>query len=550
MISILVLLFMISCVVSVFTWGCYRHKHSKLVKTLYLCLLQNMTKSSFNETICSSSKFRNRLSKHDKPLAVQEKIPLSWSRFVDNPNYLEEKQQLLSNMGIRQIERNKIELFQELGEGAFGRVFLGSVTALHDQSPTDKTLVAVKTLKDMPQLCNEFEREAELLSNLSHENIVTFYGVSVTEQPFMMLFEYMKLGDLNSYLRKHNSVRYSLSIASSQLPNHNHSSTQTVRQPTLQQSLPASCPTSPLRPAIHMPTRPLPGIAGHLRIMAGGSAQFLPQRTTDTSRTPSGLAGLISMSAAKPTLVSYSRLLDARRTVSEGDAVRRKEVASVGESNVAEIQYVVPMLADRNHDDLADDDEAEVESVFEPELPPPGTSEVPKFQVAPDRSADSTSDMHFNFDLNQLTDVSHDTDHLFKRPRPVDKELCHEKDDSLMTLHPNASGSIRTSSSFESRAQSDPCLHVADLLHIAVQICNGMRYLAEQHFVHRDLATRNCLVSDNLVVKIGDFGMSRDVYSSDYYKASQDYPLPTLRKCGKPIIHDFQSHIKKNQNND
>ncbi|CAI9602829.1 unnamed protein product [Staurois parvus] len=56
------------------------------------------------------------------------------------------------------------------------------------------------------------------------------------------------------------------------------------------------------------------------------------------------------------------------------------------------------------------------------------------------------------------------------------------------------------------------------MLHIATQIASGMVYLASQHFVHRDLATRNCLVGANLLVKIGDFGMSRDVYSTDYYR--------------------------------
>ena len=57
-----------------------------------------------------------------------------------------------------------------------------------------------------------------------------------------------------------------------------------------------------------------------------------------------------------------------------------------------------------------------------------------------------------------------------------------------------------------------------DLVSASTQIAAGMQYLAEMKFVHRDLATRNCLVGDNLVVKIGDFGMSRDIYTTDYYK--------------------------------
>ncbi|CAG0900863.1 unnamed protein product, partial [Darwinula stevensoni] len=61
-------------------------------------------------------------------------------------------------------------------------------------------------------------------------------------------------------------------------------------------------------------------------------------------------------------------------------------------------------------------------------------------------------------------------------------------------------------------------LGLEDLVHVAIQVGSGLKYLTDRHFVHRDLATRNCLVGENLTVKIGDFGLSRDVYSSDYYR--------------------------------
>ncbi|KAE8285204.1 BDNF/NT-3 growth factors receptor [Larimichthys crocea] len=189
---------------------------------------------------------------------------------------------------VQHIKRHNIVLKRELGEGAFGKVFLAECYNLTPDQ--EKLHVAVKTLKEANESGRaDFYREAELLTNLQHEHIVTFYGVCVESDPLIMVFEYMKHGDLNKFLRSHGP-----------------------------------------------------------------------------------------------------------------DAV---------------------LMADGQHSILVE-------------------------------------------------------------------------------------------------------LTQSQMLHIAQQIAAGMVYLASQHFVHRDLATRNCLVGENLLVKIGDFGMSRDVYSTDYYRVGGHTMLP------------------------
>uniref|UniRef100_A0A674PGF8 Tyrosine-protein kinase receptor n=1 Tax=Takifugu rubripes TaxID=31033 RepID=A0A674PGF8_TAKRU len=220
----------------------------------------------------------------DAVIIGMTKIPV-----IENPQYFRSTNSLLkTDTFVQHIKRHNIVLKRELGEGAFGKVFLAECYNLSPDQ--EKILVAVKTLKEASENARkDFQREAELLTNLQHEHIVTFYGVCVESDPLIMVFEYMKHGDLNKFLRAHGP-----------------------------------------------------------------------------------------------------------------DAVLMTE--------------------------------------------------------------------------GQTT-------------RPVE-------------------------------------LTQSQMLHIAQQIASGMVYLASQHFVHRDLATRNCLVGENLLVKIGDFGMSRDVYSTDYYRVGGHTMLP------------------------
>ncbi|KJE95295.1 non-receptor protein kinase [Capsaspora owczarzaki ATCC 30864] len=64
-------------------------------------------------------------------------------------------------------------------------------------------------------------------------------------------------------------------------------------------------------------------------------------------------------------------------------------------------------------------------------------------------------------------------------------------------------------------------------VHAIRQIALGMEYLGTLHFVHRDLAARNCLVGQGMVVKIADFGLSRELEDeNDYYRMQTRGKLP------------------------
>ncbi|XP_019849351.1 PREDICTED: ephrin type-B receptor 3-like isoform X2 [Amphimedon queenslandica] len=55
------------------------------------------------------------------------------------------------------------------------------------------------------------------------------------------------------------------------------------------------------------------------------------------------------------------------------------------------------------------------------------------------------------------------------------------------------------------------------LCNFCKQIASGMDYLAKKTFIHRDLAARNILVSEQLICKVADFGLSRDLQENEYY---------------------------------
>ncbi|XP_042832225.1 high affinity nerve growth factor receptor [Panthera tigris] len=114
---------------------------------------------------------------------------------IENPQYF-------SDACVHHIKRRDIVLKWELGEGAFGKVFLAECYNLLPEQ--DKMLVAVKALKEVSESARQdFQREAQLLTVLQHQHIVRFFGVCTEGRPLLMVFEYMRHGDLNRFLRSH-----------------------------------------------------------------------------------------------------------------------------------------------------------------------------------------------------------------------------------------------------------------------------------------------------------------------------------------------------------
>ena len=103
----------------------------------------------------------------------------------------------------REFPIGAIRFVQELGEGAFGKVYKGEVVGVDPRG--HPASVAIKTLKPGAnhKTKTDFQREADLMTDLRHPNIVCLVGVCFSDDPQCMLFEHMLHGDLHEFLTTH-----------------------------------------------------------------------------------------------------------------------------------------------------------------------------------------------------------------------------------------------------------------------------------------------------------------------------------------------------------
>ena len=55
------------------------------------------------------------------------------------------------------------------------------------------------------------------------------------------------------------------------------------------------------------------------------------------------------------------------------------------------------------------------------------------------------------------------------------------------------------------------------LINIIGQICIGIKEIHDKNLIHRDLSPDNIFIDENMIIKIGDFGLSKQFDSYNSY---------------------------------
>ncbi|XP_069692335.1 uncharacterized protein [Periplaneta americana] len=118
---------------------------------------------------------------------------------------------------------------------------------------------------------------------------------------------------------------------------------------------------------------------------------------------------------------------------------------------------------------------------------------------------------------------------------------CLETDPFLVLLEACPSGDLKSFLS-QNIATAEALNQQGVTLQMCCNIASGLLHMHDNGFVHTDLAARNCLVTPDLSIKIGDYGTSIETFKEDYYCAGE-VALP-IRWCAPETLHCTETTIE------
>ena len=98
--------------------------------------------------------------------------------------------------GLRMVDRARLDCINVLGRGQYGEVFLASDLARRQQVAVKMTAGELSV-----EEASDFLGEAEIMGPLQHACIIELIGVEVRCQPWLIVLEFCKYGDLRALLK-------------------------------------------------------------------------------------------------------------------------------------------------------------------------------------------------------------------------------------------------------------------------------------------------------------------------------------------------------------
>ncbi|KIH60023.1 hypothetical protein ANCDUO_09736 [Ancylostoma duodenale] len=107
-----------------------------------------------------------------------------------------------------ELTKNKLTLEQKIGKGEFGEVFSGKLCENPQKPPIKVAIKVIKLSENNKEEVEQMHKEARLMRQYKHRNIVAFFGVVYSgNDSAMIVMELIHGGALNSYLKKNQEGR-------------------------------------------------------------------------------------------------------------------------------------------------------------------------------------------------------------------------------------------------------------------------------------------------------------------------------------------------------